>query len=52
MNTDTKERKLNFEKYAERTNGFTSGKNIVTGEKIGNEFSIPSMNMQVIELTK
>ncbi|NBT07631.1 MAG: alpha-amylase [Chitinophagia bacterium] len=52
MNTDTKERKLNFEKYAERTDGFKGGKNIVTGEKIGKEFSITAMTMQVIELTK
>ena len=52
MNTDTKERKLNFEKFSERTNGFTGGKDIVSGTKIGKEFSMASMTMQVIELTK
>ena len=52
MNTDTKERKLNFEKYAERTNGFKGGKDIVTGAQIGNEFTMAAMSMQVIELTK
>ena len=52
MNTDTKERKLNFEKFSERTQGFTGGKDIVTGNKIGKEFSLASMTMQVIELTK
>jgi glycosidase len=52
MNTDTKERKLNFEKFSERTQGFTGGKDIVTGNKIGKEFSMASMTMQVIELTK
>jgi len=52
MNTDTKERKLNFEKYAERTDGFKGGKNIMTGENIGNEFTVAAMTMQVIELTK
>ena len=52
MNTDTKERKLNFEKYAERTNGFKGGKDIVTGENLGKEFSIAAMSMQLIELTK
>jgi glycosidase len=52
MNTDTKERKLNLEKFSERTNGFTGGKDIISGTKIGNEFSVPSMTMQVIELTK
>jgi len=52
MNTDTKERKLNFEKYAERTNGFKGGKDIVTGAQIGNEFTMAAMSMQLIELTK
>jgi glycosidase len=52
MNTDNKERKLNLEKFSERTNGFTGGKDIISGTKIGNEFSVPSMTMQVIELTK
>jgi len=52
MNTDTKERKLNFEKFTERTNGFKSGKDIVTGAQIGNEFTMAAMSMQVIELTK
>jgi len=52
MNTDTKERKLNFEKFTERTNGFSGGKDIVSGTKIGKEFSMASMTMQVIELTK
>ena len=52
MNTDTKERKLNFEKYAESTDGFKGGKDIVTGENLGKEFSIAAMSMQLIELTK
>jgi hypothetical protein len=52
MNTDTKERKLNFEKFSERTNGFTGGKDIISGTTIGKEFSMPSMTMQVIELMK
>ena len=52
MNTDNKERKVNFEKYSERTNGFNGGKDIVTSAKMGTQFSIPSMTMQVIELTK
>lgn len=52
MNTDNKERKVNFEKYSERTNGFEGGKDIITGNKLGNQFSIPSMQMIVIELTK
>jgi len=52
MNTDKKVRKLNFEKYTERTDGFKGGIDIVTGEKIGKEFSIAAMSMQVFELTK
>ena len=52
MNTDTKARNVNLSKYGERTNLFRSGKDIITGNIIGSEFSIPSMSMQVIELTK
>ena len=52
MNTDTKARNVNLSKYGERTNLFKSGKDIVTGNIIGSEFSIPSMSMQVIELIK
>jgi hypothetical protein len=39
-------------KYSERTTGFKGGKDIVSGNVMGAEFSIPSMSMQVIELTK
>jgi glycosidase len=52
MNTDSKARNVNLSKYGERTNLFRSGKDIITGNIIGSEFSIPSMSMQVIELTK
>ena len=52
MNTDTKERKVKFSDFQERTNGFKAGKNIESGNSIGSEFSIPAMTMQVIELTK
>jgi len=52
MNTDTKSRNVNLSKYGERTNLFKSGKDIITGNIIGSEFSIPSMSMQVIELIK
>ena len=51
-NTNNKKRKVNFEKYRERTNGYLGGKDIVSGNLIGNQFSIPAMTMQVIELTK
>jgi hypothetical protein len=52
MNTDNKARNLNLSKYAERTNGFNGGKDIISGNQIGPAFSIPAMHMQVIELTK
>jgi len=52
MNTDSKERKVNFEKYQERTKGFTHGKDIITGNQFGDQFSIAPMKMQLIELTK
>ena len=52
MNTDTKTRAVNFTKYAERTHTFTGGKDIINGNIIGTQFSIPAMSMQVIELTK
>jgi glycosidase len=52
MNTDTKTRNVSLSKYAERTKLFKGGKDIITGNSIGAEFSIPSMTMQVIELTK
>jgi len=52
MNTDNKPRNVNFSKYAERTASFISGKDVIAGNIVGSEFSIPAMTMQVIELTK
>jgi hypothetical protein len=52
MNTDNKTRNVNLNKYAERTNVFKGGKDIISGDQIGAVFSIPAMSMQVIELTK
>jgi glycosidase len=52
MNTDTQSRKVNMSNYTERTNSFTGGNEIISGNKIGPEFSIPAMSMQIIELTK
>lgn len=51
MNTDTKDRTVDFAKYEERTQGFNSGRDIVSENKVGSSFSIPAMSMQVIELT-
>ena len=52
MNTDTKARTVKLSKYTERTHLFKGGKDIISGNEVGAEFSIPSMSMQVIELTK
>jgi glycosidase len=52
MNTDTKPRNVNFAKYIERTASFKTGKDVIAGNIVGSEFSIPAMTMQVIELTK
>ncbi len=52
MNTDSKTRAVDFSKYGERTNHFNGGMDIISGNKIGTQFSIPAMTMQVIELIK
>ena len=52
MNTDTKTRAVDLSNYEERTKQFLGGKDIIAGNKIGAQFSIPAMSMQVIELTK
>ena len=52
MNTDNKERMVQLSNFQERTAGYQTGVNIETGIKIGSQFSIPAMSMQVIELTK
>jgi glycosidase len=52
MNTDSKARFVDFAKYDERTHNFRGGIDIIAGNKIGTQFSIPAMTMQVIELTK
>jgi glycosidase len=52
MNTDTKTREVNLSNYAERTKDYSGGKDIISGNLTGSQFSIPAMSMQVIELTK
>jgi glycosidase len=50
MNTDDKEMKVDFAKYAERTKGFTIAKDVVTGNVISSSFTIPAKQMWVLEL--
>lgn len=50
MNTADKEMKVDFAKYAERTKGFTGAKDVVTGNTVGSNFTIPAKQMWVLEL--
>ena len=52
MNTNSAEVKVDFAKFAERTTGFTGGKDIVSGNSIAPQFTIPAQTLQVIELNK
>ncbi len=52
MNTTTENKKVDMSHFEERTNGFKSGKDIVSGQVVGNQFSIAPQTLQVIELIK
>ena len=52
MNTDEKERSIDFDDYAERTKGFTKATDIVTGQTTNSKFQIPAKAMWVLELGK
>lgn len=50
MNTGEKEKPIAFKDYLERTNGFSTAKDVVTGEIYNNEFTIPAKTLWVLEL--
>ncbi len=52
MNTSDTVKTIDFNNYAERTKGFTNGKNLVTGQSTGNKFTIPSKQMIIAALEK
>ncbi len=52
MNTDEKEKTINFADYSERTDGFTKAKNIADGTILKSGFTIPAKKMWVFELEK
>ena len=54
MNTDKKERKIDFDNFPERTAGFSKASNLVTDQflKISESATIPAMQMWVLELIK
>jgi glycosidase len=52
MNTADKEKLVNFTDFAERTNGFFKGKNVLNGAILQDHFIIPSKKMVILELLK
>lgn len=52
MNTDEKARTIDFGKYAERTTGFKTAKDIVSGDVRSTGFEIPAKSMWVMEMGK
>ena len=54
MNTSDTSRTVDFSKYAERTKGFSTARNVVTGESMhtGEKVTINGTEMWVLELLK
>jgi glycosidase len=54
MNTQDQEKTVNLDRFAERTTGFASARNIVTGvsSKLGSEWKIPGKTIWILELDK
>ena len=52
VNSNDKAQDVQFSDYAELTNGFKGGKEVVTGYQVGTQFSIPAKQMWIIELNK
>ena len=54
MNTSNAEKEIDFQKYDERTTGFSAGKNVLTDENfsLSKKTSIPAMKMWILELGK
>jgi glycosidase len=52
VNSNDKAQDVQFSDYAELTNGFKGGKEVVTGYQVGTQFSIPAKQIWIIELNK
>ncbi|OIV40573.1 alpha-amylase family glycosyl hydrolase [Flavobacterium johnsoniae] len=54
MNTSNAQKEIDFQKYDERSAGFSSGKNVITDENfsLSKKTSIPAMKMWILELNK
>ena len=52
MNTSDKEKSVQFSQFDERTKGFTKGKEVTSGQIVGDQFTIPAKKMWVIALNR
>lgn len=52
MNTSEKDKTIDFDNYSERTNGFSQGKEVTTGNTVRSGFVVPAKRMWVVELGK
>ena len=52
MNTSEKEKTVDFDKFTERTKGFSKARNVITGEQVSTGFQIPAKRMWVLELSR
>lgn len=54
INTSNAQKEIDFQKYDERSAGFSSGKNVITDENfsLSKKTSIPAMKMWILELNK
>ncbi len=52
LNTSDKEKEIKLTDYAERTNGFKSGKDVISGTIISGNFTLAPKKISIIELSK
>ena len=52
LNTSDKEKEIRLTDYAERTNGFKSGKDVISGTIISGNFTLAPKKISIIELSK
>jgi len=52
MNTSDTEKKIEMSDYAERTSGFSKGRDVVTGAVLTGSFTIPAKKITILELLK
>jgi hypothetical protein len=52
LNTSDKEKEIKLTDYAERTNGFRSGKDVISGAVISEKYTLAPKKISIIELSK